>query len=122
MSDIIKQIDDCITHMKSKGTVSIKGFEASDKDEAIRAALSALQKIANGDDYFPIETCSRHKAFIKQSGDGWTWVGVCERFDGVWGRLHFGGWEELEGTPTHWKPLDGSTHIQMLMEKELNDD
>ena len=94
-------------------------------------AKQILQKIADGDDWFDIESAPKDglKILLKRESE----IRI-----GFWGKRpkHAFGkpYEqniEMVHTwcatdfpivyPTHWKPLDGAEHIKMLIERELND-
>ena len=114
MTDIMKQIED-LTEDQAK---------------------AVLQRMASGDDLFPIESAPRDGTeVIVKDGDitipsqwmkpdsfrdygehgGWC---VAEYYTG--GML-YEGVTPLENQPTHWKHLDPAKHIAMLLEEKMND-
>lgn len=118
---------------------------AANSRAVIKATLSVLKKIADGDDWFDIESAPRDGTEIKlliplaKNGFSNIDIGACwqreERrgkvlkegwymlapqgvqADGAWYPCHW-----LDDKPTHWKHIDGAKHIEMLMESEVEDE
>lgn len=128
---MIKQIEEAIENLSIEVSTGCRDIAI------LEAALTALQKIASGNDWFPIESARKDKPI---------W-GYCKNFDQQylmkWNRetsFFKEGWYHCtmvaggyglgndtiipfkDEQPTHWKPLDGATHIKMLMEREIEDD
>lgn len=120
MTDIIKQLKDAVRSAKHPlaGEEYRKQYGESPLVLKQRA-LTVLLKIADGDDWFPIDSAPRdkdvltyfkgeHNVAFYREGNGWMIS------DG-------GGFTTLSFTPTHWKPLSGADHIKMLLEKEMSE-
>lgn len=124
MTDTINQIDEDFNGSKmvlQNDKMGIRYLFDEYQERRIQAALTVLQKIASGDDWFEIETALK---------DGTTVIlhrksKIQELTHSFSGLYQDDKWWVVEGlefaNPTHWKPLEGATHIKMLMEKELND-
>ena len=112
MSDIIKQIDDALDVLKS---TDFNSSEHIPYLETWEAALTVLQKIASGDDWFDIETApDGFISGIEDDGD----MQVCWRKDRCF--LRSGDLYDYAFNPKKWKHIDGEKHIKMMMERELN--
>lgn len=101
----------------------------------IRAALKqaeinerVLERIRSGEDWFPIESAPKDgtpiivikrtplKEFGQVYGFNVHWVSKARWYE------EFDKWHDGCDTlalPTHWKPLDGEKHIEMLMKQEI---
>lgn len=121
MTDTIKMIDDALNAVKNG---HIDNFDPNyDHLDVLEAALKVLQRIASGDDWFPIESAPRDgtailaRCFDKgvkmntqriimwaEYREKWVFPDFCVTFN---------------DRPSHWKPLDQAKHIEMLMEMEM---
>ena len=126
MKDTIKMIEELKDHVNwlvqlvcSDGEMMYQTHDVAFSAIELKAALTVLQKIASGDDWFPIESAPRDGTpilFTKEGGIEIGWMDWCPHT-----RKYYPSNDDSDVlTPTHWKPLDGAEHIKMLMEKELN--
>lgn len=83
------------------------------KDELLKA-LNVLQRIAQGDDWFPIESAP-HGIWIMIHAYG-NWHQACWNANGWWDTYRDN--RIMLQVPEYWKPLDGVKHIEMLMKQE----
>lgn len=127
MNDTMKMIDDAASRIKKTyaqfdtfGTThAVLYSEQNESDLNIAiAALSVLQKITSGDDWFPICDAPNERVLILSSSYGEPQVYIARKFKND---IYKGSGRIFNGklAPTHWKPLCGKTHIEMLMKKEM---
>ena len=118
MTNIIKQIEDAVKRFCNEGV-----YDSRDT-KTIKAALTVLQRIASGDDWFDIESCQPKDvelAVLYERNDS-----APSHFEKTRVKLTYHPHSVLcskDGVryekPTHWKHIDGHKHIQMLMEEEM---
>jgi hypothetical protein len=89
-------------------------------NNTIRAALTVLQKIASGDDWFDVEECPHETDVLMKWHCQYTGFKyeAGQYSTGSRNKLGISN-QSLHGQATHWKHIDGAKHIQMLMEREL---
>ena len=82
-----------------------------------------VNAIANGDDWFPIETAPRDGKQVIVNAPQLESESTYAYFENnAWYLAYDGKPFGIHVTqPTHWKPLDGATLIKMLMERERNE-
>jgi len=124
--DAIKMIREALEDY----TYVVEEFWETHTEDTIKATLRVLQRIASGDDWFPIESAPK---------DG-SWFLCNSEIDGIKQVHNVKGTRVLpkpEGRTeeqntywmprdikgkgfdaTHWKPLDQAKHIEMLMKEE----
>lgn len=101
-------------------------------DAKAQAELNArvLQKIADGDDWFDIESAPRdmvgtgypnNRFLVLCDGVHYfaSWAVDCQGNDAGYISVH-DIYRRSDLEPTHWKHIDGAKHIEMLMEREMN--
>lgn len=121
MNDTMKMIKDLKAikefHLRADNKVVTLSIPFEDLDH-ILAALSVLQKITSGDDCFPICDAPNERVLILSSSYGEPQVYIARKFKND---IYKGSGRIFNGklAPTHWKPLCGKTHIEMLMKKEM---
>lgn len=121
MNDTMKMIKDLKAikefHLRADNKVVTLSIPFEDLDH-ILAALSVLQKITSGDDWFPICDAPNERVLILSSSYGEPQVYIARKFKND---IYKGSGRIFNGklAPTHWKPLCGKTHIEMLMKKEM---
>lgn len=86
--------------------------------ETIQAALTVLQKMASGDDWFDIKSAPRDGTEILACENGYVWF---VRFDKL--LKDFADPDSfVVDNLTQWKHIDGAKHINMMMERELGNE
>ena len=139
MTDIIKQIEEAYNTLDND-YILIDGPDGKEVDRArdtAMAALTVLQKIASGDDWFDIESAPKNRpiwGYCKNYDQHYLmkWNEQTTFFKAGWYHCTMvsGGYGSSNDTiipfkdeqPTHWKPLDGAEHVRMLMEREFRND
>lgn len=126
MSDIIKQIDEW--QKNDNRAPQDLGFLLWDNVEEIKAALTVLQKIASGDDWFDISKLPEigHLylwiEYNDKSGTGYEREGFVSTVNGD-SRLEINdhsSWDSMHKTAKKFKLQNPAKHIKMMMERELN--
>ena len=97
--------------------VQFMDFYNSEQASTMEAALSVLKKIASGEDWFDIEDMPLNKRILVTDGEN---IG-----DGRYNGINFivsasNDICDASGI-IGWKHIDGAKHVEMLMERELND-
>lgn len=136
MTDTIKAIEEAADHADNNirmATMLVEeGLPLSNGTLAvhktIKAALTVLQDIASGDDWFDIDTAPRDGTYIYAKHNSqelqkvcWSMLRTkygCEGFEGF-SQYKNGNLLSAIKNLTHWKPIDGETHIKMLMKRIL---
>lgn len=147
MTDIIKQIDDALIEVQHEQIPCSDGdfyMYSNGKHKTITAALTVLQKIASGDDWFEIDgdyPAPRDKEVLVQFDEPFFGKIKKEVASGCW-HTDLDDLDDLGREiglcfshpvlvaprfkkvlrATHWKHIDGAKHIQMLMEREMNNE
>ena len=126
MTDTIKQIEEAKKWLDGFDN----DYGKNDPVTMLKAALSALQKIASGDDWFDIESApiGEDIAVLVMGGHFETELYEPEEYtepikvrcgNGVyWPVIDACYYECFVNAPTHWKHIDGEKHIAMLLEAE----
>ena len=117
MSELIEKIEKARSWLKFSVWPSRKMTNTMQlkEQETIDAALRVLKRIAEGDDWFPIETAPRGQVKFLALFEGGA-VLVCNYLTDY--LMTPTAYSSVEVSPTHWKHIDQAKHIEMLMKEE----
>lgn len=142
MSEVIKQIEEAEKYLRThqwttygEGVLSVYQKHHNRHTLFAAAALSVLKRIASGEDWQPIGDCdpldtpvllklkSGNQTIGAKGGCMYAyWYSLKVDLDAETemgdGYLTDGSFD-IDNPPTHWKPIDGEKHVQMLMDEEM---
>lgn len=115
MNDIINQIEEAQDNLNS-----VKALTA-DTVCTITYTIKVLKRMAAGEDWFDIESAPKDDTAITLWPENGYWSEESKARWVSWSEYHQCEVPLLE-EPTHWKHVDQSKHIKMLIKEAMKDD